>query len=462
MRKDFYTRPGSTTSRLSAFTGLVLVLIACQHLRTAKTSSPDRLEQIEHVVIIVLENHSFYNLFAEFPGADNQPPADYKGQRDESGRLYETLPPVLGLDRKTKDSRFPEKLPNQTFSINNYLKVSDRTSDPAHDFFFHPLQINDGKMDHFVQYSRVGALTMGYYDMRGTNLWRLAQEYTLADRFFQSAFGGSFINHQWLIAARTPTFPNAPDSLKAEFNADGSIKKSGPLTPDGYAVNTVDPLLPPFHPKKTDPKLRMPPLEHPTIGDRLTEAKVTWAWYAGGWNEILAGKNSRDFQYHHQPFLYFKNFGPGTPGRRDHLKDEEDLFAAIKDRQLPKVSFYKPVGVENAHPNYSDPKSGDEKVGEIVNALQGSPYWAKTLVIITFDEHGGFWDPIAPPKIDRWGPGNRIPAIFVSPLVRRHYVDHTTYETTSILAFLEKRFGLGALTERDKASNPLSGLQDWR
>jgi acid phosphatase len=125
---------------------------------------------------------------------------------------------------------------------------------------------------------------------------------------------------------------------------------------------------------------------------------------------------------------------------------------------LPAVAFFKPVGIENAHPGYADVTSADQKVRRVVEALQKTSLWKNTLVIVTFDEHGGFWDPKAPPKVDRWGPGARIPAIFVYEQGRRHFVDHTQYETTSILAFLERRFGLLPLTERDRDANPLLGI----
>jgi phospholipase C len=79
------------------------------------------------------------------------------------------------------------------------------------------------------------------------------------------------------------------------------------------------------------------------------------------------------------------------------------------------------------------------------------------VVIVTYDEFGGYWDHVPPPKGDRWGPGSRIPAIVISPFARRHYVDHTPYDTTSILKLIENRFGLKPLGQRDAAANDLTG-----
>jgi phospholipase C len=84
------------------------------------------------------------------------------------------------------------------------------------------------------------------------------------------------------------------------------------------------------------------------------------------------------------------------------------------------------------------------------------PNGSDVVIIVTYDEHGGFWDHVAPPTIDKWGPGTRVPAIIVSPFAKRNYVDHTQYETVSILSFIEKRWGLSPLSDRDRNANPLS------
>ncbi|HEX7676439.1 MAG TPA: alkaline phosphatase family protein [Bdellovibrio sp.] len=441
---------------------LILLLAACQSSQVPSSGRHDKSAQpaIDHVVVIYLENHSFYNLFAQFPGADNTVQAGYQGQVDGDGKLYKTLPQVSERHSKVGDPRFPKNLKNETFLIDRYVKISDRVPDPNHEFFTHMVQMDGGKNDKFVAYSAVGALPVGYYDMTKTYLWKMAREYTLADNFFQSSIGGSFINHQWLIAARTPQYENAPEKIRTVLNAKGLPVKANILTPDGYAVNTIQPRLMPFDPAEKDDSRRLPVLEYDTIGDRLSSKNISWAWYAGGWNDILNGKNDGDFQFHHQPFLYFKKYGPNTEGRRDHLKDEADLLSSIDNGTLPSVAFFKPVGNENAHPGYSDVSSGDEKVRKVVEKLKASKYWQNTLVIVTFDEHGGFWDPKPAKQLDRWGLGTRIPAVFISPQVKHGFVDHNLYETTSILSYLEKRYDLAPLTERDKNASPLLGI--WK
>ena len=431
-----------------------LFLLSCQ----THQAPVDPAQKIDHIVVIYLENHSFYNLFAEFPDADNRLPDSYKGQVDKKGNVYKTLPQVENRDLKKKDGRFPTNLPNRPFPIDRYVKLSDKIPDPGHEFFTHIWQVDGGKMDRFVAGSGVGALALGYFDMKKSNLWKYASEYTLADHFFQSAWGGSFINHQYLIAAQTPLYAEAPKDMKTVLSKNGEVQKYGSLTPEGYAVNTIQPFAEPFDPKFKDAAHRLPALNYQNIGDLLTEGKISWGWYAGGWNKILQGQGVKDFQYHHQPFLYFSKYAPGTKERKEHLKDEEDLFKELEEKKFPQVVFFKPFADENAHPGYSDMSSGDMKVKQLVEALQASPYWKKTLIIVTFDEHGGFWDPTMPPKVDRWGPGSRIPAIFISPFVQKNHIDRTNYETTSILSFIEKRFSLPALNERDAKANPLTGI----
>ena len=150
----------------------------------------------------------------------------------------------------------------------------------------------------------------------------------------------------------------------------------------------------------------------------------------------LDGKNATpvpNFQYHHQPFNYFASFAPGTPARAEHLRDGGlgggEFIKAIDAGKLPQVAFYKPQGNLNEHPGYADVLAGDQHIADVIAHLEKSPQWAHMLVVVTYDENGGFWDHVAPPKGDRWGPGTRIPALIVSPfakkgLCRPHAVRH--------------------------------------
>jgi len=124
------------------------------------------------------------------------------------------------------------------------------------------------------------------------------------------------------------------------------------------------------------------------------------------------------------------------------------------------VSFIEPTENHTEHPGNSI-IAGENEVLRIINEIRNSANWATTAIFITYDENGGFWDHVPPPVVDRWGPGVRVPTIVVSPLARKGYVDHTIYDTTSLLAFIERRWSLTPLTNRDASVNDLTAAFDF-
>ena len=332
-------------------------------------------------------------------------------------------------------------------------------------------QIDNGKMDLFTAKSSGKGLTMGYFHLADLPLASEAQKYVLCDHFFHSVFGGSLQNHIFLISAAVGVFPNAPASLRAvlddagapQTNPDSGASENGPLTPDGHIVGTVYSVNSP-HPASTPTSQLVPSQSMPTIGDRLSDKGLDWAWYAGGWNAALAGMpdaGGDEFQFHHQPFVYFANYADGTPGRAAHLKDEADFFTAAKGGTLPAVSFVKPSGIDNEHPGYTDVIAGEVHAEDLINAVRNGPDWSDSVIVVTYDENGGFWDHVPPPKVDQWGPGSRVPAIVISPFAKQGYVDSTMYETTSITALIEHRWALAPLGTRDDSDADLSNAFDF-
>jgi phospholipase C len=269
------------------------------------------------------------------------------------------------------------------------------------------------------------------------------------------------LNHFWLIAGATPQWPNAPASMVAQVGPDGALVKDGAVTPDGYLVNTAFPANGPHPATITDTAQLVPPFTLPTIGDRLDEKNISWGWFSGGWNDAAAGHPDPLFQFNHQPFAYFAKYANGTPGQAAHLHDEQDFLRAAHDNTLPAVAFVKPAGADNEHPGYADLARGQQHVADLVTAVQQSPAWADTAIIVTYDENGGFWDHVAPPKGDRWGPATRVPAIVISPYAKKGFVDHTQYDTTSILKLIEDRWGLAPLGSRDAAATGLANAFDF-
>ncbi len=211
------------------------------------------LHQIHHIVVIYGENRSFDNLYGLFPGARGieDALAHYIPQTDLDGRELGMLPPVWAKANQV-DTNYPETMPNLPFRLdtpplNKALDVATR--DLVHRFYQNQEQINGGRNDRFAAMSDAGGLVMGHYDGSPLQLWSLAKQYTLADNFFMGAFGGSFLNHFWLVCACTPVFKNAPDSLRAKEGADGKLLREinspksamdgpvqledGAVTPDG-------------------------------------------------------------------------------------------------------------------------------------------------------------------------------------------------------------------------------------
>lgn len=494
-------------------------------------------DKVHNIVVIYAENRAFDNLYGGFPGADGlrtvlgadgKPTAAYLPQRDRDGRVLPVLPPVWGGVTAPGQPVVVTQaqstgLANAPFDIGSAFKGSANaelglnsvTRDLYHRFFENQMQINGGRNDGFAAWADAGALVMGHFDYSSSPLFKLAKQYTLADHFFQGAFGGSFLNHQYLICACAPEYPNAdtapakpsisivdklpdgsysahltpaPSAQASALDGPPRFLRSGNLTPanyfgDGkfYAVNTMQPAYQPSgnppadlqgaHALYADPAkpTTLPPQTQATIGDLLSARDVRWAWYGGAWHAAsqdgqqaagvkrtviysgdangVASLASVDFQAHHQPFNYYASFDPvaQAANRAAHLKDYHDLVADAAAGRLPAVAFYKPEGLYNQHPGYANVADADQRIADLIAKLQASPQWAHMVIVLTYDENGGQWDHVAPPRGDRLGPGTRIPAVVISPFAKKGTVDHTPYDTGSVLRLITRRFGLDVL-----------------
>jgi acid phosphatase len=431
-----------------------------------------------------------------------------------------TRPNGPGGNPVAYDSHFTSSRP---FSIPGYIRPTDATCAPTnkfmplgvqngdpqglpggctrdlvHRFYQEQYQLDHGKQDRYSTGSDAVGLTQGHYATKQLPVYdylhgKKAPHYVVADHLFQAAFGGSFLNHQWLIAARSPEWdptqvplPTGAGSLNSILDSAGfpnagyplykpdRAVKDGPLTQacglattvaglacGNYAVNTVQP---PWAPAGTGTVLPgindvdpSKPFYQSNIGDELSAKGLSWGWYAGGWDDAVAGHPDPLFQYHHQPFNYFQNYAPGMPGR-SHLRDENDFFSAARAGRLPKVSFVKPLGEENEHPGYASTHNGENHLVKLIKSILKGPDGKDTLIVVTYDEFGGQWDHVAPPGQgphankgvhDEMGPGTRIPALIIGGRFTHSGVDHAYHDTTSILATIEQAFGLAPLTTRD-------------
>jgi acid phosphatase len=517
------------------------------------------LSKINHIVVVYEENHSFDNLYGGWEGVNGRTAGALGStQVNQAGNAYNCLLqndvnltspdplPTTCVDATVGNPPFNGHFSNAPFQIDAYIPSSARTCpqpggffangskpsptnlpggctrDIVHRFYQEQYQLNNGLQNRYTTGSDAVGLTQGYYDTRALPIYRYLHgedhpQYAIADNFFQAAFGGSFLNHQWLIAAGSPTWPGAPVANHSIIDSNGmpNGKTANPsyalYTPTGpvkdaqltqlcpsavsgracgdYAVNTIQPAFQPF---KGTPQL--PPQTGATIGDELSTAGVSWAYYAGGWSNAAGevgkpgwtngnGPNCSDpyssanpaypycpnkvFQFHHQPFNYYANYAPGQPGR-SHLQDEQafiQLANASEDRcKLNAVSFIKPIGLENEHPGYTGIGTGSNHLVDLIKAIEGGRCARDTMIVVTYDEFGGSWDHAVPPgqgtaqgPHDQWGPGTRIPALVIAPHLQGEFVvDSAQHDTTSILATIEHRFGLAALGTRDAAVNDLS------
>jgi acid phosphatase len=545
--------------RKLAFAVLAGTLFAAVIASTAASAGPDSLRKINHIIVIYEENHSFDNLYGGWEGVNGRANADAAhtlqvGQAVPHVAYHCLLQndvnltsPPLSADctDTTTGTAFTSHFFNQPFSIEQYIPKDARTCpqpgvfapfgltpspanlpggctrDLVHRFYQEQYQLDGGKQDLYTTGSDAVGLTQGYYDTQALPIYAYLHggnhpHYAIADNYFQAAFGGSFLNHQWLVAAATPTWPGAPETQHsiidsngmpnnyALYHATGTVRDA-PLTQlcpsivperacgDG-AVNTIQPT---YQPTSSNPT-KLPPQSGNTIGDELSAAGVSWAWYSGGWSNadgdvgapgwtngaapgVCADPDSfpnpvwpycpnKVFQFHHQPLNYYASFAPDTPGRT-HLRDEAEFLELVGDSTqscgLNSVSFIKPVGLENEHPGYTSETRGSGHLVELLEAIRNSSCAKDTMVVVTYDEFGGQWDHVSPPgqgtagPHDEWGPGTRLPTLIVSPFLRGNFVvDHTQYDTTSILATIEHRYGLSPLgpDTRDGAVNDLSGV----
>ena len=451
-----------TRTRVSLLRRLAIGWMAAHSLaalpsRAAAAGLDPATIPIDNILVIYLENHTFDSLYGKYPGANGvDAPGAAIPQVDKDGKPYAQMPPPMqGYgDQMKPDPRFPASLPNAPFPLQKYMKITDFLEMPIHRFYWNQLQINGGKLNQYVAWSDSGSLPMGYFDTAQLPLLPWAKEYTLLDNFFVSAYGGSFLNHIWLICACTPVFPNAPAKLVADpvLDANGlvvGLTRDGSVTPDGYATDQLQPFNQPFKPGTPDDE-RVPPQTVPTIGDRLSAKGISWAWYSAGWSKANAGHPEDGFAFHWQPYVYFEKYAPGSAARAAHLKDKDDLLRDLAAGTLPAVAIYKPLSYDSDNPGEAPILGSEEAVISILESAKKSKQWPRMAIFITYDDYGGFYDHVAPPKVDRWGPGNRVPTLLVSPWAKKGKVDSTQYETVSLLRFIEARYGLEPLTDRDQ------------
>ncbi len=285
---------------------------------------------------------------------------------------------------------------------------SFRTANLAHGKAAVLAAVDGGAMDRFVTAER-STDTMGYYEEADIpNYWRYARSFALADRFFGPSTGPSLPNHLFALAA----------------SADGVTTNMLRPPPGGYTF--------------------------PSLAERLSQAGVTWKVYDG--RPDPGSFSALD------PFSGFSAVMKSQEVRSG-LVANTALFRDLRTGRLPEVAWIFPNAEESEHP-MTDIRVGMWYVTAVANALMKSPYWATTVLVVSWDEYGGFYDHVAPPRIDSQGEGIRVPALFISSRARPGYVDHTRYDFSSVLKLIENTFGVQPLSSRDAAAQDVSGSLD--
>jgi phospholipase C len=372
---------------------------------------------IGHVVVVIQENRTVDNLFPGFPDAD-------------------TVTTAPTQDRGTVALR-PVRLEqgaDPDHSHNNFLK-----------------QYDHGKMDgfdgvvagHWAGTAANPSDGLAYVPLDESKpYWDLAKQFTFGDRMFQSNSGPSFPAHLYLIAGTSANVSENPADVT--WGCDGTPVVTRLADDDPGAVD--DPTAPDAPKTTTAPTCFDPP----TLADRLDARNISWTYYAP-----KIGTRTGDIWSAYDAVRHIR-YGSGWT---HVVSPENTILDDIKQNRLAQVSYIVPNFRESDHAAASD-GSGPEWVATIANALGASRYWSDTVLIVTWDDWGGWYDHVKPPHRDKMGMGFRVPLIVASPYAKRGYVSHTTYEFGSILRFVEDTFGLDSLGGTDVTSNTIADTLD--
>ncbi len=457
---------------------------------TGGTSTP-----IKHVVVIFDENVSFDHYFGTYPVAANTDGTTFKAKAD--------TPTVNGLTTSlltdNPNGSNPQRL-SSSQSLTCDQDHSDTPEQQAYDY---------GLADKFPQYTGVATcaspdqgepgLVMDYYDGNTvTALWNYAQDYSMSDNNYDTTYGPSTPGAINLVSGQTygGEVVNSTTGSTVLDSAVVASPNSGDL---GTDVADMDPYYDDC--SKVGDRLEM---TGQNVGDLLNQKNVTWGWFQGGFGATTAatsttpavcgatstnvgGESVAEYSAHHDPFQYYASTANvhhtapasesevGHNGQANHQYDLSYYYQSIKDGNLPSVSFVKAAEAEDGHAGYSDPT--DEQTGLVneINAIETSPYWKNTAIVITYDDSDGWYDSATPPNVnsssdpavdaldgtgqcgstartplageqDRCGYGPRIPLLVISPYAKTNYVNHSVTDQTSVLSFIEQNWNTGTIT----------------
>ncbi|MGB8413443.1 MAG: alkaline phosphatase family protein [Candidatus Binatus sp.] len=498
---------------------------------------PPTATPIKHLVVIYPENISFDHYFGTYPVAANpagEPPFYAKPWTPNvnglSGALLTNNPNFLNsLNNSTSNTGGGPGAALNPFRLD---RSQAATSDQNHDYGPEQAAADSGLMDLFpfdvgvagpppAEYTTDG-LTMGYYDGNTvTALWNYAQHFAMSDNSYDTTFGPSSPGAINLVSGQTngavaknPS-SGVADQLLVGPNTDGSYTLISDTDPTGDVCSTSS------NPVAMTGK---------NIGDLLNAANISWGWFHGGFNlsltnpngttgckrsttSAVTGETKVDYITHHASFQYYAStqnltharpnvapslYGTSADTTSNHQYDTDDFFAALAANNLPAVSFIKPPGFEEGHPGYSDPLDEQAFLVTVLNALQQSPQWSSTAVVISWDDSDGWYDHVMSPILNqsassadaltgtgkcgngdaalpgvnpalthaqgRCGYGPRLPFLVISPFSRPNFVDHTLTAQVSAIRFVEDNWLGGQRIQGsfDAITNSIDSMLDFR
>ncbi len=381
--------------------------------------------EITHVVFLIKENRTFDTYFGQYPGADGT------------------------TNGKTCDG--------QTVPL---VRAHDVTSGPDHSFQGGIHAIDGGRMDCFdTLYGGLNLQSYVQYSQEQIpNYWAYARHFVLADRFFTSEYGPTGIEHVATVAAQSGRFidherANPPgqfgtNGIPREFCHDPTERaySLNELTPGqtrrvGVLENQGQP-GPLFH---TFGGLRRACMDIKILPDELQKAGISWRYYLG-----------QDDYVKTPDWIRHWTFGP----MEKNVATDDAFLSDVAAGKLPAVSWLIPDIAVSDHPPDSV-CAGENWTVQVLNALQHSPEWKHTAVVLTWDDFGGFYDHVPPPHVDAYGMGPRAPMLLISPWAKSGYVAHDTLEFASVLKMIETIWELPSLTERDANASDMLDLFDF-
>jgi phospholipase C len=384
----------------------LLAIVALAALAAVPTSAapPPGADQIKHIVFILKENHTFDNYFGAFPGADGA----------SIGEMFFERPFPL------RDNP-PDLIPQ----------------DIAHDSASTLSAMDFGRMDGFdlIAGAYQGRRWMNYtrYGQNQIpNYWTLASNFVLADEFFTSVHGPSFPNHLFTIAAQSGGTQDNPTG--GIWGCDAPLSSTVPVLQNNGKFGAERPCF-----------------DFTTVADSLNSAGLTWRYYG-------ARERARGYQW--SPFDAVRHIRRG-PQWKTNVLPEAQFVGDLAANNLATMTWITTGPQFSEHPSFGGSCAGENSTVTLVNAIMNSPQWNSTVIFISWDDFGGFYDHVPPPQVDRLGMGPRVPMLIVSPFVKAGFIEHQQLEFASIVKFIEEVFGLPFLTARDTNSNDIFDAFDF-